>query len=716
MLADNGKITMRQLQILIILSAMGTGIIVLPRRVAEYAGQDGWLIVVGLVCVAVLIGLLISASVSAATKHKPGAGFIEFTSHLLTRPVAYVIGIALWLKIVFAAGLELRIFMEITQGIMLPQTPITAVSITLLLVCAYAAAKGMETRARVAEILLGLMILPFLFLVGLSFFNTNFANLQPVLVTPPRDLARGILGLGFIFTGLECLLLVSPFTRKGKKLGRPVAGALAFAGSIIVIITLLTIAKFGQNVVNQPWPVIRMMDMINIPGSFVERQEVLMFSFWIISAFVIVNAMLFFGGLLVKDIFRPKPKHMGVLVTMVAVFAVSVFPWGDTSRIYSVLDFMYMTSGVFFMVVLPLVLLVAAKLRRHVKRGATVAGVLLCLVMFTACWDAVELEDRAFVVAIGIDKHDDEYKISVSVPLNEKDGEENHESMVKTAHAPTITEALKILDAKTDRTLYYGQAKLLILGKDLLTDAAKTNRTISALNNMPKIDARINVLATSGSALEILEAKPPDETVPGLFVADMYRNKNKIGGNSFALDLQRLASSFYNGAIIPMVSLEGEDAIILQGAAVIKDGKKIGSLSREELQGFLWGVSRGNNGAIVTVDIKGVLIPIEIEKHNTQVSFSQNNGLTADITINITAAPQEIEDMDNGLEYELATQIAHNLLAITEKLQHEFQLDGYDWLEVLRQKNYSLYKLYKNDWPYVFPTMEIMPIITVEIV
>jgi len=596
-------------------------------------------------------------------------------------------------------------------------------------VCAYAAAKGMETRARVAEVLLGVMALPFIFLIGLAFFDTNFANLQPVFITPPQDLARGILRLGFIFTGLECLLLTSPFIRKGKKMGRHVATALAFAGGIFLLITLLTMAKFGRDVTTQQWPVIRMMDMLNIPGSFIERQEVLMFSFWIITAFTIASAFVFFGGLLVKDIFQTNIKHMGMLVTMAAVFAVSVFPWGEAERVYQALDFMYMTSGVFFMVILPIVLLIAAKFKRSgrsAKRAAAAVGTLLCLVMLTSCWDRVELEDRAFVVAIGIDKsiEGDEFQVSLTIPLNKK-GEEDDEGIVKTATAPTITEAMKKLDAKTDKTLYYGQAKLVVLGSELLTDADKTRRAVIALTNNSQIDMRVNVLATSGSAIKVLEAKPPDETLPGLFVADIYRNKYKIGGSSFALDLQRLSASFNNGAIVPMIII-GEDAneIILHGAAAIKNGQKIGSLNREELQGYMWTVSNGNKGAIVTIDINGVLLPVKIEKHNATTGFSYENGLQADLTLKVTAKIQELaggassigEGLDPGrLEQEIATQIAREIFAASDILQKDFRLDGYDWLEVLRQKNYSLYRLYKNEWEDVFHALRIVPTITVEI-
>jgi len=739
MLAANGKITIRQLQILILLSAMGTGIIVLPRRVAEFAGQDGWMIVVGLIALAVLIGVLISAAITAAAKHKPGAGFIEFTGYLLTRPVAYICGIALWLKLIFSAGLELRVFMEITQAVMLPQTPMPAVSIAVLLVCAYAAAKGMETRARVAEVLFAIMALPFIFLIVLAFFDTNFANLQPVMMTPTQDLLQGILRLGFIFTGLECLLLVSPFVKKGKHMGRHIAAALGFAGAIILLITMLTIAKFGPGVASQPWPVLRMMDMLNIPGSFIERQEALMFSFWIITAFAIGNTMLFFGGLLVKDMFRPRGKHLGVIVTGGAVFVVSIFPWGN---VYPILDFIYLTGGMFFMVVLPLILLAVAKIRaRHCEEGLSptkqsrnvgaIILLILCtlpLTSLTGCWDRVEIENRAFVVSLGVDKDDDKFAISLSIPLYKKGGDSDDDDKhhIKTATGKTITEALKNLDAKTDKALYYGQAKLLVLGGELLSDSQMTANVINTLSHKTEIDLRINVLAADGRAQDILESKPPGESLPGLFVADIYRNKNKLGGASFALDLERLESSYHDGAIIPQIKnddsnddSEEESPITLNGAVVIKHSREIGKLSPEELQGFLWCKSRGNNGAVVTLTSNENNIPAKIEKHSTKVSFSgTNEGLRATVTISVTTKLEEPLPEHvciQKVQYKLEAKIAKELRETANKLQNEYSLDGYDWLELLRQKNYELYKAHSDNWGEVFAKIEIIPRVKVQL-
>ena len=708
MLATNNKITIRQLQILILLSALGTGVIVLPRRVAQYAGQDGWTVVVGLSVVAVLVGLLISAAVSAATKANPGAGFIQFTSKLLGRPFAYFCGVVLWLKLVLAAGLELRVFLEITQSIMLPNTPIPVVGAAIVLLCIYTAAKGIETRARVAEILFAVMVLPFIFLVGLAFFDTDFTNLQPVLVTPPQNIFSGILGLGFIFTGLECLLLVSPFVRQCKHPGRHIALALGFSSAIILLITLLTIAKFGPDVANQPWPVLRMMDMINIPGSFIERQEALIFTFWIITAFAIGNTMIFFGGVLVKDMLKPRAKNLGVICTGAAAFIVAIFPWeGD---VYQIMDYMYLTVGAFFLVVLPLLLLAAAKLRKP-KHLVVPMALLLCITIFTACWDRVEIENRAFVVAMAIDNHHGKYQVSLSVPLQEKD-EEKYIPHVITATGTTITEALKHLEEKSDKTLYYGQSKLLVLGDALLESRDMTSTTIQAIKHHPQIDLRMNVLAAQGEAKEILEAKEPGETMPGLFIADLYRNKNKLGGASFALDLERLANSYQNGALIPSIKKidDPQSPLILDGAKVLASDS--GNLSPQALEGYLWNLPHGNKGAIVTVLAKGQYVPIKIERHQSQVTFeAAHEGIAVVITLqgegsleeplphNVTTA--EVKAL-------LATHIEKEIATTTQLLQEQYGVDGYDWLDLMRKKNYPLYLQHRDNWDDVFANAHII--------
>ncbi|MCL1842406.1 MAG: endospore germination permease, partial [Defluviitaleaceae bacterium] len=580
-MTENRKISMRQLQILIILSAMGTGVIVLPRRAAEFlpeGAQDGWIIAIGLTVVAMIFGALVSTAARLSQKAAEqscgatGLSFIQSVSVLLTKPVAYTIGAVMWAKLVFAAGLELRLFLQMTRDVMLPRTPLWVVGAVMLLACAYAAVKGMEARARVGEVLFALMILPFLFMFVVAVMDADFSNLQPIFVNDARSLIYGTLRLGFILTGLECLLLVSPYVPRKKSLTRSVVGALGFAGIIITGITIVTIAKLGRGTDSAAWPVLAMMDAINLPGSFIERQEALMFGFWIITAFVLGNALLFFGGLLVNDVFKKTTLRTGVFLTATAVFFISILPI-SREAIYARMDYMYLSTGLFFLVILPVCLILVSKITLWGAKAAAkpisfFIFIAFSTVILSGCWDRVEIENRAFVVAMGIDAEDDGYKVTLSVPVfGEKgtegfplygetgengengengetgeNGENKQPAFIKTSYGKTLSEALKNLDSKEARHLYYGQTKLLLLGEGILGNSASVESVIATLTNRLKAPGRVHVAAAENAA-DILSAKPPGEILPGSYVSEIYRDKNKIGGQSFALNFERLKGS-----------------------------------------------------------------------------------------------------------------------------------------------------------------------------
>jgi spore germination protein len=685
---------MRQLQILIILSAMGTGVIVLPQRVAAYLPegvQDGWVIAVGLMIVAIIVGALISAAARAAQRAaelelgREEPSFIESVALLLTKPVAYTVGFVMWVKLVIAAGLELRIFLEISREIMLPKTPMWVIAAVMIAACAYAASKGMETRAQIAEVLFALMILPFLFLFIVAIMDADFSNLKPALVTDARALVLGTVRLGFILTGLECLLLVSPYVPREKSLARAVAGALGIAGLIIAAITAITIASLGRGVASEPWPVLRMMDVANI--SFIQRQEALMFGFWIITAFVLGNAMLFFGGLLVRDVFKKPSLGFGVTVSAIAVFCVSIIPF-SREEIFARIDTMYITTGVFFLVVFPLIILTASKI--SIAGNKKMLLLLPFALLLVGCWDKVEIEDRAFVVAIGIDKQDENYIVMVSIPAthNEEEDEKQYAQM-KYAEGRTVTEALKYLDENSDKELYYSQTKLLIIGTNLTEDREFLRNAIETLQNTLKSPRRINVLAAENPS-EILEVKPPRE---------IYRN-------TFEFDFEKLSAQ--TDMIIPKIEHDN-DELKLSGAVLIKNHEKTGTL--DEMQSFLWCVTDGNNEKVVTADKPK--ISMEVESHKAQINFEQTaSGIRA--IINVEVHGTVYEEACANTQAIFAQKISDEISETAKKLQ-QHNIDAYDMVENLRKNNYTLYTKHTDEKQEIFSKMEIVPRVMVSL-
>jgi len=358
--AFNNKISLRQLQALLLLEIFGFGVTALPRRVAEHAGQDGWISVI----MAVVYIIIVAAMMTWVTKRFAGHSFYQMAGKILGRPLGVVFALLLCLRLVFMAAFNLRIFAEITRQAMLPTTPFAVVFTAMLMIAAYGAAKGIESRARTAEVLVLVALLPLIFVFGLSGREIDFSNLTPVMAANWQDITSGSFSAFFAFSGIEILMIVGPFLARPKNLGKSSTQIIVTIGLLMVVVTAMTIARFGPaNVVHQMWPVLKLMDTTNMPGSIIDRQGALIMTFWIISAYATINAALFFSSLLLKDVVK-KGQHSLYILVLMPIIAIAAHWPSNLAQVYEYFNKANMTLGVATMAVVPLILFVMAKIRR----------------------------------------------------------------------------------------------------------------------------------------------------------------------------------------------------------------------------------------------------------------------------------------------------------------------------------------------------------------
>lgn len=359
MIFGNDKISIRQLQILLILNIFGTGVLTLPRRAAQYANQDGYISVL----ISVFFAALLIFIITTAAGKFPEKNFYEYCGKLLSRPVAFALSVGFVLKLIVNLALELRFFGEIVRQTLLETTPFWAVALLILTIGGYAASKGYETRARLGEMLVIFVFLPIMFVFAVAGFKADFQNIMPILQTPPKGLLRGAFYAGMSFTGIELCLLAFPYLSTPQKARGGAVTAVIAIGILMTIITLLTIAGLGSaDTEKQLFPMLQMMDNIEIPGSLLERQKAFIMSFWIISAFFIVNAYLFFSSLLMKSTLKKGTHSFYILICAAGVFVVSlaVKTISDAER-YMELMF---TFDLFYMMILPIMLVSSAAIKK----------------------------------------------------------------------------------------------------------------------------------------------------------------------------------------------------------------------------------------------------------------------------------------------------------------------------------------------------------------
>ena len=361
MFSLNDKISMRQFQILLMLDIFGTGVIILPRKAALLAGRDGWIAFMLTIVLALFAVLLITRLVSRF----PNKTLYEYAGTLVTRPIAFVLVFGLVIRIIIGMACELKFFVEIAKHVLLYNTPFTVIAASLLLVSAYAAGKGIETRARIGQIIIWIIFIPLVFVFIVIGANVDFSELKPILhYSDSTQIFSGAFHMLFAFSGIEFILLISPYLNRHKHITKRAISGIFAIGVFMCIIIIMAISRFGPyNLQNQMWPVLEMMDMAPIPGSFIERQEAIMMSFWILSVFAMISAGLFFSAVAAKSALKVgKHKHYMFVITALT-FALS-FVLKDVDIVYQLKELNFFYLGTVYMLILPAILLILAKLRR----------------------------------------------------------------------------------------------------------------------------------------------------------------------------------------------------------------------------------------------------------------------------------------------------------------------------------------------------------------
>ncbi len=360
MIFTNDKISLRQLQILIILDAFSTGMIIFPRRLSLFANQNGYIVML----IATLIAMFYMYIIMSVGRIFPNDNFVTYTKRTLTKPVAYLVSLGFVLKIIINLTSELRLYSEVINDTLLFKTPVIIISISMLLVSIYCASKGIETRARVSEILIILVILFLGLVIAMLTFKADFSNLKPVLNTSPTLLVSGSIKSIGAFIGIEYGLLIYPYLRDKKNARHASIVAVFFHGIVLTIITILCITKFEYlTLQRQLYPVLELINTIELPGTFIERQDSFVISFWIIGVFTTISAGLFFACILLKDLFK-KGSHLTYILICSLIILFLSTTTDSIAEVFFTIEFISLALNLFYSLILPVIIIFVAKMRK----------------------------------------------------------------------------------------------------------------------------------------------------------------------------------------------------------------------------------------------------------------------------------------------------------------------------------------------------------------
>lgn len=702
MFSDNNKISLRQLKRLLVFDLFSISGLIIPHIAAIASGKDGIISVI----LATLYAIVYAYFILSFAKLAKGR-FMDYSNETLGKVFTFVIGFLYILKLMISCMFAMRLFGEIINETLLEDTDPRIIILLILIVSAYAASKGLEVRARITEVIYFLVVVPiFVFLIlGLS--KVDLTNLMPLFTNSPSDIISGGFSVFLTYSVVELLLFTAPLIhfktadmKKGRKVYHYVIQALVITGILNVLIFIVTMGILGNAQTGQKlWSMVTIMQIIKLPGGFLQRQEALILTFWMLSFFTIISGFFFYITLIGKQIFRVPNRNYLLVPFLLIIFGMSVLPI-ETEEFYYYFERYMKYIGIPQSLILPLVVVGFGKLRKLSKKAVINTLLLffttLCATSLTGCSEMAEIEDRNFIQAVGIDQDEDNKITSLYVlpdlkALTEQ-ASEDPEKLVQKFEDKDYWQIQENYILENNKRLDFSHLKVIILGKKIAQSEDSLTEFLIYVQNKYEIARNTLVFLSESSAEDIISLSGDLEGGVGDYLDKLYRiNLTNTGIEEVTVGDLILAMNEGNLSInIPI--LKAEDKMLTVNGFGIFSGKRVIYAANHEEGNFIDIANGYGKNKIFYLpdpdDEEKTQYVVKINKITRSINFLWKDG-NPHVNLLIESfglvekgfrdsGQESLEvnkDKINDMENRCAKLIKDGISDITNKLYREYELD-----------------------------------------
>lgn len=354
MFSNNGKISEKQLQKMVLSSVFAGTIFVIPYLSARLFKED---ILLGLLLFLVFGSLYLFFFYGVGEHYEIGNN----KWFLSLRVARLIIRLAVYIVLAVAVLGEAEV--PFMQGKETDKLSNLLVILPLLFVAVYGANRNIEKQGRIREMIFWTLFVPFVVMLLFGLGEVDYSVFIPKLSMPLGSLTLfGYSLLAFLLPA-ENYLYARTFVR--KKSGEKLLRSLILVLLLVVVLSLFLIGIYGVYGAGQEEMVtIAIMRYIRLPLGVLERFDVLIVWFFMTGCFVLVCETLYYAGYLLSLIFDGV-KRVWLLYLILIMSLLIVWFLPD----YKETIFAFMRYGavmdVPISIILPIVEMVAVEKKRR---------------------------------------------------------------------------------------------------------------------------------------------------------------------------------------------------------------------------------------------------------------------------------------------------------------------------------------------------------------
>ncbi|REK76844.1 GerAB/ArcD/ProY family transporter [Paenibacillus paeoniae] len=284
----NGKISTKQLAVLVIYFIIGDMLLVLPSLIVSAAKQDAWLS--GML--GFIVGWPVAWFLYKFSRLYPKLTIVQYSRRLLGKWLGGLVAIFYLYYYLTNVSVILREVGDFITTQFLTETPIMVIHLLMVILIIWSMKSGIETIARTGETFFPWNALLFIALIILLLPQVQMDRIQPIMTEGLRNINYASLySSTFTFCEMNVFLMILPQVANSKHTERDYLIGAFLGGMAICSIVMLTLVVIGPNLIpSLIYPTYSAAQKINI-GNFLQRVEAILAINWIISTYfkIILN-------------------------------------------------------------------------------------------------------------------------------------------------------------------------------------------------------------------------------------------------------------------------------------------------------------------------------------------------------------------------------------------------------------------------------------------
>ncbi|AZU60072.1 Ger(x)C family spore germination protein [Neobacillus mesonae] len=348
--------------------------------------------------------------------------------------------------------------------------------------------------------------------------------------------------------------------------------------------------------------------------------------------------------------------------------------------------------------------------------------IVLWPLLLTGCWSQLELNERAFVSGIYIDKAANghmEVSLSFSLPNRLVPGDlggagtSGKPYSIQSATGKSFTEAYKKIQATLTRSISWGHTRIIVISEEMAKEGIEA--VLEFVIREPSLNINQTILIAPGKAKDIENLTPVFERFPSSIPISFTQRKVTVDTTPKDF-LEALNGDMIVGLLsktkMKMLSEGGKEGLFVKPGemALFHHYKMVGKLDTTVGRAAFWlrNLIKGSEITIKSPTDQKLISLLVMEAH-TKIRPSKNEPFTFNVAIKSKAniseshsnldlsSIEKIKKLERAAEKQIRKRIEAAL-----KTTKEVKSDAFQFAEYLSWYKPKIWKTVKEDWPEVY--------------